>query len=103
MLHKGVLPWCAWGGEDLADPHPLDTPGELLAVDRVAITEQEPWSRIVRERLDDLQGCPERGGVIGDVNVDEFPTVMPEGDEGAEQAVGERGDEKKSTATMSRA
>ena len=22
-LHEGVLPGCAWGGEDLADPTPL--------------------------------------------------------------------------------
>ena len=93
----------ARGDADLVDPHPLDSPRELRAVDRVSITKQQPWSRIVWERLDDLLGRPDRGGVIRDVDLDECATVMPEDDEGAEQAVGEGGNEKKSTATRSRA
>ena len=43
-LHEGVLPGRAGGGEDLADAHILDAPPERLAVDRVTITQQEPWS-----------------------------------------------------------
>jgi hypothetical protein len=56
-LHEGILPGCARGGEDLADAHALDSPRELLAVNHVSITEQEPRSGIVRERLDDLSRC----------------------------------------------
>jgi hypothetical protein len=54
-LHEGILPGCARGGEDLADVHALDSSRELLAIDRVSITEQEPVNRIVRERLDKLR------------------------------------------------
>ena len=55
-LCEGILPGRAGGGEDLASSHTLDSPRELLAVDRVSITEQEPGNRIVRECLDDLPG-----------------------------------------------
>src|SRR6516162_2438320 len=55
-LHERVLPGCAWGGEDLADPHALDVPHELLAVDTVTITEQVSRSGIIRERLGRVAG-----------------------------------------------
>src|SRR4029450_855914 len=48
-LCEGILPGRAGGGEDLANSHALGSPRELLAVDRVSITEQEPGNRIVRE------------------------------------------------------
>ena len=59
-LHEGILPGRARSDEDLANPHALDSPRELRAVDRVSITKQEPWSRIVRERLDKLPGSRRR-------------------------------------------
>ena len=93
-LHEGVLPGRAGGGEDLADPHRCDSPRERLAVDRVSITEQEPRSRIVRERLDDLPGGPDGRGVIRDVDVEEFAAVMAEHDEDEEQAEGQGRDEE---------
>src|SRR6516164_2361038 len=74
-LHEGVLPGCAWGGEDLADPHVLDVPHELLAVDTVTIMKQVGRSRIIRERLDELPGGPGCRGMGGDVEVDEFTSV----------------------------
>src|SRR5512132_1871836 len=77
-----VLPGCAGGGEDLANPHTLDSPHERLAVDGVSIPEQEPWSRLVWERVDDLLGRPDRGGMICDVDVEEFAAVVAEHDEG---------------------
>src|SRR5262249_6240594 len=49
-LHEGVLPGRAGGGEDLAEPHAVDSPRELLAVDRVSITGEEPGSRSQRDR-----------------------------------------------------
>ncbi len=77
-FHERILPGRAWGDEDLANPHPLDSPRELIAVDRVSITEQEPWRRIVRERLDELPSCPGRRGMVGDVEVEECTAVMPQ-------------------------
>ena len=88
-LHEGVLPGRARGGEDLADPHALDSPRELLAVDRVSITEQEPGSRIVRERLDDLLGGPDGRGVVRDVEVEEFAAVVAEHDEDEQETEGQ--------------
>jgi hypothetical protein len=85
-LHERVLPRRAGGGEDLADPHALDSPRELLAVDRVSITEQEPGSRIVRERLDDLPGGPDGRGVVRNVDMEEFAAVVAEDDEDEQQA-----------------
>ena len=67
----------------------LDAPREVLAVDRVSITEQVPRSRIVREGLDDLAGGPDGRGVIRDVDVEEFAAVVAEHDEDEEQAEGE--------------
>jgi hypothetical protein len=84
-----VLPGRAGGGEDLADAHVLDAPPERLAVDRVTITQQEPWSGIVRERLDDLSGGPGGRGVIRDVDVEEFAAVVAEHDEHEQEAKGQ--------------
>jgi hypothetical protein len=39
-LDEGILPGCAWGDEHLTNPHPLDSPRELSAIDAIAITEQ---------------------------------------------------------------
>src|SRR4029450_9391438 len=47
-LDKRVLPGCARGGEDLADPHPLDSSRELVAVDRVAIAQHVPLGALFR-------------------------------------------------------
>ena len=88
-LHEGVLPGRAGGGEDLADPHALDSPRERLAVDRVSITEQEPGSRIVRECLDDLPGGPDGRGVVRDVDMEEFAAVVAEHDEDGQEAEGQ--------------
>src|SRR6516164_6827845 len=87
--HERVLPGCAWGGEDLADPHALDVPHELLAVDTVTITQQVGRSRIIRERLDELPGGPGHRGMVGDVEVDELAAVVAKDDEREQQAEGE--------------
>ena len=71
------------------DPHALDSPRELLAVDRVSITEQEPGSRIVRECLDDLPGSPDGRGVVRDVDMEEFAAVVAEHDEDGQEAEGQ--------------
>ena len=102
-LDKRVVPGRVRGDADLADPHPLDSPRELLAVDRVSITKQESRSRIVRERLDDLLGRPDRSGVIRDVDVEEFAPIVAEDDEDEERRKVRVGTTKKSMATMSRA
>ena len=88
-LHEGVLPGRAGGGEDLADPHALDSPREGLVVDRVSITEPDPGSRIVRECLDDLPGGPDGRGVGRDVDMEEVAAVVAEHDEDGHEAEGQ--------------
>ena len=102
-LDKRVLPGRARGDADLVDPHPLDSPPELLAVDRVSITKQESRSRIVRERLDDLLSGPDCRGVVRDIDVEEFAALVAEHHEENRRRKVRVGTRKKSTATMSRA
>ena len=66
-----------------------DSPRELRAVDRVSIAEQEPRSRIVRERLDDLLSRPDCRGVVRDVDVEEFAAFVAEHHEDEQEAEGQ--------------
>ena len=88
-LHEGVLPGRARGGNDLADPQGPDSPHKLVTVDCVSITKQEPRRRIVRERLDELPRRPDGGGVVGDVEVEEFAAIMAEHDEDEPETEGQ--------------
>jgi hypothetical protein len=78
-LHEGILPGRAWGGQDLANRHALDSPHKLIAVDTVTITKQVGRSRIIRERLDELPSCPGGSGMVGDVEVEEFAAAHAAG------------------------
>ena len=84
-FHVGILPGCARGGEDLADPHPLDSPHELLAVDRVAIPKEILRRGLLGKALDDLPGRPDGRGVVRHVNVEEFAAVVTKHYEDEEQ------------------
>jgi hypothetical protein len=88
-LDEGILPGCAWGDEHLTNPHPLDSPRELSAIDAIAITEQVRRSRISGEGLDDLPSSPGRRWMVRDVDVDEFTAVVSQDDEDEEQTEGE--------------
>ena len=100
---KGFCQGACGAMQDLANPHPLDSPRELIAVDRVSITEQELRSRVVRERLDDLLSCPGCRGMVRDVDVDELAAVVAKDDEAKSRRKVRVGTTKKSMATMSRA
>jgi hypothetical protein len=63
----------------------LDSPHKLVAVDSVSITEQVPRGR---ERLDDLPGGPGGGGVVRDVDVEEFAAVVAEHDQDKQETEG---------------
>ena len=93
-LGEGVLPGGSWGDEDLVDPHGFHAPGEHLAVDGVPITEQVLGGGLSREALDKLLGGPGGGWVAGDVDMDEFTTVVAKDQEPEQQAEGEGGDDE---------
>src|SRR6266498_5720557 len=61
-------PWCDLRFLNAHVPQPLPKDG---FVDAVAIPEQVPWGLIQWERFDDLLRRPLRGGVRGDVDVDD--------------------------------
>src|SRR3989442_8010214 len=93
-LGEGVLPGGSWGDENLVDPHAFHAPCEHIAVDGVPITEQVLGCGLFREALDKLLGGPGGGWVVGDVDMDEFPTVVAKDQEPEEQAEGGGGDDE---------
>ena len=62
-----------------------------LAVDSVAIAEKIGWRGVVREGLHDLLGCPLRGGILGDVEVDDAPPLVGQHDRDQEHPQARRG------------
>jgi hypothetical protein len=82
---EGILPGRPRGDEDLAHPqgfHPLD---ERVAVDGISIAEEVIGRRLFWETLDQLVSGPSDGGVVGNVDVDEFSTVVSKDQESEEQ------------------
>ena len=80
--------------ENLVNAHAVGSAVKGVAVDRVAIPEEIPWGCLAGERLNDLLGGPGGGRVVRDIQVQEFPPVMAEDDEGEEQPEGEGGNEE---------
>ena len=63
------------------DPHAVHSVSEGLAIDVVAIAEEVGRRGVVREGVHDLLGRPVRGGVFGDVEVDDPSPGVDEHDE----------------------
>ena len=93
-LGEGILPGRPGGDEDLAHPQAFHAPDEDVAVDSIPITEQVRGRCLFREALDQLVGGPGGGGVVGDVDMGEFSTVVSKDQESEEQAEGEGRDDK---------
>src|SRR5437773_10121042 len=93
-LREWILPGRAGGDEDLANPHAFHPPYEHVAVDGVPIAEQVLGRCLFREVLDKLLGGPGGGWVVGDVDLDEFSTVVSKDQESEEQAAGEGRDDE---------
>ena len=64
-LSEWVLPRGARRGEDLGKTDGLHPSSKLSAEDAVAITDEKPGRRVVREGLDNLLRRPSRGRGIG--------------------------------------
>jgi hypothetical protein len=62
-----------------------------LAVASVAIAEKIGWRGVVREGLHDLLGRPPRGGMLGDVEVDDAPPLVGQHDRDEEHPPARRG------------
>jgi len=88
-LGEGILPGRSRGDEDLAHPQAFHPPSEHVAVDSVPIAEQVLGCGLFRKALDQLVGGPGGGWVVGDVDMDEFSTVVSKDQESEEQLEGE--------------
>src|SRR6267143_4292869 len=72
-LREGVLPRAVRRREDFTDAHALHALPEDVTVDRVAIAEEIGRGGVVREGVNDLLGRPGRGGMLGDIEVEDSP------------------------------
>jgi hypothetical protein len=91
---KGILPGRSRGDEDLGHPQAVHPPYEHVAVDGIPIAEQVPGRGLFREALDQLVGGPGGGGVVSDVDMDEFSTGVSKDQESEEQVEGEGRDDE---------
>jgi hypothetical protein len=80
-LGVGVLPWRPRGGENFGDAHAFRASSKGVAIDGIAIAKEVPGSRVVRERLEDLLGCPGRGRFACHVEVDDLTPIVKQHDE----------------------
>jgi len=72
--------------QDFADGPALEALPEHVTVDRVAVSEEVRRGGVVREGFHDLLGRPGRGGMPGDVEVEDAPPVVGEHDEDEQDA-----------------
>jgi len=77
-----------------AHPQAFHPPYESVAVDGVPIAEQVLRRCLFREALDKLVGGPGGGGVVGNVDMDQFSTVVSKDQESEEQVEGEGRDDE---------
>ena len=54
----GILPGRPWCNRDFFNTHALDTLGEVITVDVIAIANEKTWRFLVREGVDDLLAGP---------------------------------------------
>jgi hypothetical protein len=93
-LGERILPGRPRGDEDLVHPQASHPPYEHVAVDGVPIAEQVLGRGVFREAFDQSLGGPGGGGVVGDVDLDEFSPGVSKDQESEEQLEGEGGDDE---------
>jgi len=86
-LDEWILPWRPGGDDDFFDADVPHAATEMLAVDAVAITQQEAWCFIPGKGFDDLLSGPFRGWVGGHVEVQHTPTMVGEDEEDEEDLI----------------
>ena len=91
-LREGVLPRAVRRRQDFTDAHALEALPEHVTVDRVAVAEEVGRGRVVREGVHDLLGRPGRGGMLGDIEVEDAAPVVGEHDEDEQDAQTRGGD-----------
>ena len=85
-FHERILPGRVRGRQDFLDAQALQLVPELASVTGIVVANEEAQSGIPGEGLDNLLVGPFRGGMAGDVEMDNAAAVMTENDQDVEQA-----------------
>ena len=85
-LDVWILPGRSPSGDNLFNSHVGYAILELVPVDAISITNQEPRRRIIGKRLNHLLTRPRSRWMSGDVEMDNHPAVMSQDDEGEQYA-----------------
>jgi hypothetical protein len=80
-LYERILPRRVWRDQDLFEAHRFCGSADIRPVDGVAIPEAEARRRVAGPGLAKLLSGPGRGGMGGDVDVDDAPSLVREHDE----------------------
>jgi hypothetical protein len=75
-LDVRILPRTPWGNHDFFDPHMLYPRPKGSAIDAVPVAQEIPRGLVPWEGINDLLSGPFRGGMLGDIDVDEAPSMM---------------------------
>jgi len=73
---EGILPRTPGCGEHFLDPASVYSVSEIITVDSIAVPYQVLRHSIVRERFDDLLGCPFCCGMLRDIEMQHAATLM---------------------------
>ncbi len=87
----GILPRRLSRADHFFDAERFDLLLEDVAEDRVSVTVKEPWFFSAGESLDDLLGGPLRGRILGDVEMNDAPSIVREYHEDVEHFESQRG------------
>ena len=75
-FHVTVLPRTPRCDPNVLDAHSFNSRPEGFTVYSVAVSHNVPWSAVFGKRLDDLLCGPTRRRMLGDVVVNNAPTVV---------------------------
>jgi hypothetical protein len=89
-LHEWVLPWTSRCAEDLLDTHAMKPLLKRPTVDRVTISKQIFRRAVPWKSFNDLLGCPLRGRILSDVEVQNLPSRMCKHDQDEKQLESDR-------------
>jgi len=88
-LDIGRLPRGSGCGKHLLDPHVLQLPSNILAIDSISIAEHILRHGVIRKGLKELLRGPFCGGMRRDVEVNHAATIMRENEEDVENTEGD--------------
>ena len=77
---KRILPRALRCGQDFGDVHDSEAMAETFPIDRVPISDQIWWRRVIGERFQNLLRGPSRRRMLGYVEMHDAPAMMRQHD-----------------------